>query len=395
MDATLGGQDQGAMSFTAYFSGVLQISQTIASVDAPLLKITNGRRSHWATHPVYKIFNDMANPWVDSFKYRENVQMQALNYGDSYSFIWRGPNFRPTELYILNPEKMKIEVLDTGEPKYIYTDKNGDTHLWNKDQIFHLSAFGPTVYEGYSLIELFRKAIALGQQQEDFGNNFIKNGVHTSGVVTHPGKLSEEAHNSLKKDIESKNSGSKNAGRILLFEEGMTWESMSMPLKDAEFLGSRVFQIQEMARILNMPPHKLKDNSQATFSNITEQQLEWLTDTLRPWFERWEKAIDTQLLTPTERKQGRMEHNVNRLLRGDLKATMEAIRIGRFAGILSADDGLDMVGRNPLENETIGKRIWQPSNMMDASSEAAANGGGGQGGQGGEREEMVQDSSEE
>jgi HK97 family phage portal protein len=320
----------------------------------------------------------MVNPWVDSFKYRENVQMQALNWGDSYSFIIRGPNFRPVELYILNPERMKIEVLDTGEPKYIYTDKNGDTHTWNKDQIFHLSAFGPTVYEGYSLIELFRKAISLGQQQEDFGNNFIKNGVHTSGVVTHPNHLSEEAHNSLKKDIEAKNSGSKNAGRILLFEEGMTWESMSMPLKDAEFLGSRVFQIQEMARILNMPPHKLKDNSQATFSNITEQQLEWLTDTLRPWFERWEKAIDTQLLTP-----------------GDLKATMEAIRIGRFAGILSADDGLDMVGRNPLEDEKIGKRIWQPSNMMDASSEAAANGGGGQGGQGGEREEMVQDPSEE
>jgi hypothetical protein len=80
MDATLGGQDQGAMSFTSYFSGVLQISQTIASVDAPLLKITNGRRSNWSTHPVYKIFNDMVNPWVDSFKYRENVQMQALNW---------------------------------------------------------------------------------------------------------------------------------------------------------------------------------------------------------------------------------------------------------------------------------------------------------------------------
>lgn len=394
MDATLAGQNPGAMSFTSYFSGVLQISQTVASVSFPLLKREGDRRRPWIEHPVFNILNRRANPFVDAFKWRENVEQQCLNFGDSYSFMTRDTSFRPDAVFLLDTARMKTDIKDSGEPIYIYRQNNGQEVRYNQSQIFHLSAFGPTVYQGYSLIELFRAATALGLSQQQFSNSFIENGVHTSGVVTHPNTLGDKAKENLKNQFSQKFSGSRNAGRVLIFEEGMEWQTMSMPLKDAEFLSGRVFQIDEMARILNMPPHKLKNLAKATFSNIEHQQIEWVTDTIRPWFERWEMAVNTQMLTPIEQKKGFVEHDVNQLLRGDMKSTMESLRVGRFTGILNADEARAKLGMNPIEDEEIGKRYLQPSNMMDASSEAAANGGGAVGGTG-ETEEMVQDPGEE
>jgi HK97 family phage portal protein len=172
----------------------------------------------------------------------------------------------------------------------------------------------------------------------------------------------------------------------------MEFETMTMPLKDAEFLGSRVFQIQEIARILNIPPHKLKDLSRATFSNIEHQQIEYITDTLRPWAERFEKAVDTQLLTQIERKKGGARHMLEELQRGDLKTMIDAQRIGRFAGMFSPNDSLVNLGMSAtISEEDGGNRYLQASNMMNADSEAARNGGGDAGGTGNESEEMVSD----
>ena len=373
MDATVSGQDPRAMAFTAYFSGVMQISQTIASIAFPLYKRTGEmRKKAWLEHPVYKLLNGKANPWVDAFRWRETAQMQCCNYGNSYSYIVRDQAFRPKEAYLLQADRMKVDLLDSGEPVYIYRMKSGGERIFTYNEIFHLSGFGPDYFMGYSLLELHKAALAVGLQQQNFINNFIKKGVHSSGILVHPKTLGEVAKSNLRESLQAQHAGSNNAGRILIFEEGMKWEPFSMPLKDAEFLGSRVFQIQEMARILNMPPHKLKDMSQATFSNIEHQQIEYATDTMRPWAERWEKAVDTQLLTPIERTKGFSQHDLNQLMRGDMKTVMETQRIGRFAGILNADEARFNIGMNALEDEAIGKRYWQPVNMVDASSDLAA-----------------------
>ncbi len=373
MDATLVGQDPAALTFTAYFSGVMQISQTMASVSFPLLKREGDKkRRPWVEHPVFNILNRMANPWVNSFKWRETSQQQCINHGNSFSFIRRDNAGRPFQLYLLEPGKMKMEIKDSGEPVYIYTKKDRKEKRFDYTEIFHFAGFGPDPYTGYSVIRLHRAAIGLGVQQQSFSNNFIANGVQTSGVATHPKTLSDTAKDHLDTTLNEKYAGVSNAGRILVFEEGMTFTAMSMSLIDAEFLAGRVFQIQEVARILNMPPHKLKDLLNATFSNIEHEQIGWITDTIRPWAERWESAVNTQLLTPIEQGKGFVEHDLRQLQRGDMKSTMEALRIGRFAGLLNADEAREQLGMNPIEDEEIGQRYWQPVNMGDASSDLAA-----------------------
>jgi HK97 family phage portal protein len=393
MDASLAFQDPGALTFTAYFSGLMQISQSLATVSCPLLR-KEGERQHrpWAEHPVFRILNSTSNTYVDSIRWRELNFSYAMNWGNAYSFIERDNFNRPKNVYLLDSGRMKVEVKDSGEPVYLYTLKKGGQRIFDYTEIFHFMGFGPSPYEGYSLIELHRQALSLGLQQQDFSNNFIKNGVHTSGVFRHPQKLSDEAHSHLNKSIKENHAGANNAGTFLILEEGMDFETMTMPLKDAEFLGSRVFQIQEIARILNIPPHKLKDLSRATFSNIEHQQIEYITDTLRPWAERFEKAVDTQLLTPIERKKGGARHMLEELQRGDLKTMIDAQRIGRFAGMFSPNDSLANLGMSAtISEEDGGNRYLQASNMMNADSEAARNGGGDAGGTGNESEEMVSD----
>ena len=389
MDATVSGSGQESMAYTAYFSGVMQISQQIASVSFPLFKREpKGRRRPWAEHPVFKLLNGLSNPYIDSLIWRELNYQYAMNWGNAYSWMRRDSSDRPFEVYLLDSARMKVEVKDSGEPVYLYTPRKGGERRYDYKEIFHFHGFGPNPYEGYSLIQLFRQAIALGLQQENFGNNFIKNGIHTSGVVTHPKQMSDEAHDRLTRQLTKEKGGSSNAGKILVFEEGMTWQTMSMPLKDAEFLGSRTFQIGEIARILNITPHKLKELSHATFSNVEHLQIEHITDTLRPWAERMEKAVDTQMLTPIERGKGFTQHDLDQLQRGDMKTVMDTQRIGKYAGLINADEGRFKLGLNPIDNEEIGQRYWQPTNMMDAGSDAAANGGGDTGGSD-ESEEMV------
>lgn len=362
-----------ALAFSAYFSGVMQISQSIASIAFPLLKREGEmKRTPWREHPVYQLLNVRANPWCDSLKWRETAEMQCINFGNSYSQIVRDAYFRPREVYLLEPDRMQMDLKDSGEPVYIYRRKAGGERVFGYQEVFHLRGFGPDPYQGFSVIELHREALNLGLRQQEFSNAFIENGVHTSGVATHPNQMSEPAHKRLKDSLNDTAAGARNAGKILIFEEGMTFQTMSMPLKDAEFLGSKVFQLQEVARILNMPPHKLKDLSHATFSNIEHQQIEYVTDTIRPWAERWERAVDTQLLTPIEHEKGFAQHDLNQLMRGDMKTMAETQQIGRYAGLLSGDEGRFNLGMNPMENEKVGKRVWQPVNMIDAASDQAS-----------------------
>ena len=397
MDARVSGQNPNAMAYTAYFSGVMQISQSLASISFPLFKRIGDRRKLWPEHPVHNILNSKANPWVNALKWREAVFMQAINLGNSYSFIERDKFDRPVRVILLDPLRMRVKIKDSGEPEYTYTRNNGTPGTFNARQIFNLAGFGPDAYTGYPMVTLFREALRLGISMQTFSNSFISKGVHTSGIVHHPETLGDEAKQNLKKSIAETYSGESEAGRVLVFEEGMTWTPFSMTMADAEFLGSRVFQIEEVARILNMPVHKLKVMNNTPRANIEHEQIGWLTDTLRPWSERMEIAVDTQLLTPIERKKGFSQHAMNQLQRGDMKTMMETQRIGRFAGIYSANKALENLGENPLDDDDIGNRLWQPSNMMNADSEAARSGGGstggttgdGQGGDDNESKEMV------
>lgn len=354
-----------ANSLPAFFSGVFQISQTIASCDLnPYKRKGENSKRLYSGAPLYYVLRGMANPYTNAFTWKEISQHHLIVWGNCYSYKQRDGGNRVIGLWQLNPERMRIEIEENGARTYIFRDLKYREHRYTMDEIFHIPGFGYDGIQGYPLITLHREAIGLGLSQQEFTSRFIRNGAHLSGVFSHPKTLSTTAHEHLKESIKEQYGGLSNAGRFMVVEEDMKFSPLTMPLVDAQFLESKVFSIQDIARILNISPYKLKDYSHATFSNVEHLGIEYVTETIRPWAERWEACIDTQLFSPTEQKKCFAEFNLRQLMRGDLTSMMTAFQTARNTGAVNADDiRQEVLDMNPIEDEEIGQVYLCASTM--------------------------------
>ncbi len=366
--AANGMDGEKALTLTAYFSGVSQISQTMGSLPSTLFKRTGAGKKPYTALPLFSMLSKKVNPYLDTYRWKELTQHHAISWGNGYSFIERNGSEEPVGLWPMYPHLMRVVVADNGVPSYVYSNprtKEEKSYAWS--EIFHLAGFGFDGLTGYSLITLFREALSLGLSQQEYENRFIKGGLHLSGIFKKSGALSTKAHDRLVLDIQRQYAGVHKAGTFIVLEEDMDFEPLSMSLADAEFMTSRLFQVSEVARILNMPVYKLKDYTHATYSNVEQLQIEYKTDTIRPWAERWEIAIDTQLLTPKQQKTIFAEFDLNAISRGDMKTQFEAYRAGRYGGFMDANEIRNLIGLNPWPG-LAGTVVWMPTNMMDANN---------------------------
>jgi HK97 family phage portal protein len=193
------------------------------------------------------------------------------------------------------------------------------------------------------------QSLGVGLAQEEFAGRFYSNGTHLGGFLEYPGALSDVARDNLKKDFTLKYQGLGNSHKAIVLEEGMKFSAAGMPLEDAQFIQSREFTIQEIARFLNMPPHKLKDLSHATFSNIEAEQLSYYTDTIRPWLVRIEQAINTQLVGQLMRKSVFVEFSENAILRADIQARFNAYSTALQNGFLNRNEVRAMENQNAID----------------------------------------------
>ena len=181
-----------------------------------------------------------------------------------------------------------------------------------------------------------RNAIGLAIATEEYGSKFFANGAAPSGVLEHPGILKDPVK--VRDSWMQTFGGSHNANKVAVLEEGMKYTPISISPNEAQFLETRKFQIDEIARIFRVPPHMIGDLEKSSFNNIEQQSLEFVKYTLDPWVSRWEQAMVRSLLTKEEKKDYFIKFNVDGLLRGDYKSRMDGYAIGRQNGWMSAND---------------------------------------------------------
>ena len=342
-----------AMNFSAFFCGVLQICQTIASLPCILYKREGeDKKRRYTEHPAYRVMKESPNAVMDAFGFKQQAAFHALVWGNAYGRIHRDGGERLTGLTPLNPAKTSPRIRE-GRLEYVHKPGAGlRDEVLAVDQVLHVPGFGFNGIEGYSLIRLARESLGLGLGMEQFAAMFFGRGTHIGGVLEHPKTLTDEAHQHLKADFAEKYSGLGNAHKAIVLEEGMKWHETIMPLDDAQFLESRVFSIQEIARWLNMPPHKLKELSKATYDNITSEQISWLQDTIRPWLVRFESAYNAQLLSKGDREEGAyFEHLVEAMLRTDIKTRFDAYGVALDKGWMNRDEVRAKENLNPMEGK--------------------------------------------
>ena len=361
--------EKTAMQTTAVYACVRILAETIASLPVHTYKHTENGKEKAIEHPIYNLLADEPNSEMTSFVFRETLMSHLLLWGNAYAQIIRDGRGNVIGLYPLLPNKMTVNRSSNGEIYYIYSrysDENpniesyGDVYLQSHD-VLHIPGLGFDGLVGYSPIAMAKNAVGMSIACEEYGASFFANGANPGGVLEHPGVVKDPAR--VRESWNSVYQGTGNAHKVAVLEEGMKFQSIGIPPEQAQFLETRKFQINEIARLFRIPPHMVGDLEKSSFSNIEQQSLEFVKYTLDPWVIRWEQAMKKALLLPSEKKDYFIKFNVDGLLRGDYQSRMNGYATGRQNGWLSSNDIRELENLNKISEELGGDLYLVNGNM--------------------------------
>ena len=366
-----------AMQVSAVYSCVRILSEAVAGLPLHLYRYTAEGSAVKATeNPLYWLLHDEPNPEMSSFVFRETLMYHLLLWGNAYAQIIRNGFGEVLGLYPLLPDRMEVGRDAGGRIYYRYTPDAGERNagrgqiLLRPENVLHIPGLGFDGLVGYSPLEMARNAVGMGLATEEYGAKFFANGAAPSGVLEHPNVLKDPEK--LRRSWEQTYRGSGNAGKVAVLEEGMKYAQISIAPEQAQFLETRKFQIDEIARIFRVPPHMIGDLEKSSFSNIEQQSLEFVKYTLDPWCERWEAAIQRGLLIGPDKRRYFAKFNVEGLLRGDYQSRMNGYAIARQNGWMSANDIREKEDMNRIPAEDGGDLYLVNGNMMPLVDAGAA-----------------------
>ena len=335
--------ERSAMQMTAVYACVRILSESIASLPVHLYQYeSEGNKAKAVKHPLYRILHDEPNPEMTSFVFRETLMTHLLLWGNAYAQIIRNGKGEIIGLYPLMPNRMTVDRDSNGQIIYQYQMQDSDAHTGKSgsvtlrpSEVLHVPGLGFDGLVGYSPIAMAKNAIGLSIATEEYGAKFFANGATPGGILEFPGTVKNPE--SIRESWNKGFSGS-NAHKVAILEEGMKYTPISISPEQAQFLETRKFQIDEIARIFRVPPHMVGDLEKSSFSNIEQQSLEFVKYTLEPWIIRWEQSLNRALLTEKEKPDYFVKFNVDGLLRGDYQSRMNGYAIARQNGWMSAND---------------------------------------------------------
>ena len=354
---------------TAVYACVRILSEAVAGLPLHMYEYKDDGKEKAIKNPLYFLLHDEPNPEMTSFIFRETLMTHLLLWGNAYAQIIRNGKNEVVALYPLMPNKMSVERDEKGEIYYVYNRyqdeaKTGDlgTVVLLKEDVLHIPGLGFDGLVGYSPIAMAKNAIGLAIATEEYGSKFFANGAAPSGVLEHPGTIKDPTK--VREAWMSQFGGSSNSGKVAVLEEGMKYTPISISPEQAQFLETRKFQINEIARIFRVPPHMIGDLEKSSFSNIEQQSLEFVKYTLEPWIIRWEQALSRALLSSEEKKKYFFKFNVDGLLRGDYQSRMNGYAIARQNGWMSANDIRELENLDKIPAEEGGDLYLVNGNML-------------------------------
>lgn len=340
---------KSALTLPVVYACVRVIAETIASLPFGLYMQTKEGSEKATEHQLWRLLHDEPNPEMTSFTFRETMMTHLLTYGNSYSQKIYNMRGELTGLYPLLPSNMDVDRDGDGKLVYTYTGTNGQRTKLEAWQVLHIPGLGFDGVMGYSPIAMEKNAIGLGLAAEEYGSKFFGNGAIPSGILTHPNHVKDPAK--LRDAWNKAYGGSGNANKVAVLEEGMSFQRVTIPNNEAQFLETRRFQTEEICRIFRVPPHMIGNLEHATFSNIEHQSIDFAVHTIRPWCVRIEQACNKSLLTRQEAGRFYTSINLDGLMRGSYKERMEGYSIGIQNGFLSPNDVRALENMNPIPKE--------------------------------------------
>src|SRR4030042_750996 len=346
--------EDSAMKYSAYFSGIKLIAESIASLPLNVYKdLSGGGKQKETKNPLHYLLHDQPNPDMTSFVWRETKTAHILGWGNHYSIIKRNPLKRYVEeIYPLEPWRVKPEMVNTsiGRIKvFRYMPEEGPEVVLSSDDVLHIPGLSFNGLVGKSPLGWHREQIGLGLAMEDYSAKFFSNGLNAGGVFTTPQVLKPDTYDRLVERLKKSYAGLGNAHNTMVLEQELKFDKLSINPNDAQLLESKKFQLSEIARILNIPLPFLQVDEPISDNKIEHLGIFLVVFCLRPWLVRDEQSYNMPLFPQSAKGIYYTKYIVDGLLRGNTTARWEAYSKGFNTGAFSPNDILEMEDKNPYK----------------------------------------------
>ena len=355
--------EKSSIGLTAVWAVVRLLSETIASLPINVYKIDkNNSKFIDYPNPLNTLISRTPSPQYTRYNFIETMMTNLLLWGNAYAHIIRNGGARAVELRIIPPEI--VEPFKSEDDGLIYY-KIKDSNILASKEILHIVGLSFDGVKGQSPIQACQQALGIGMASQQFGANFFGRGANLSGVLEHPARLSDDAANRLRDSWNSRFSGIQNSHQTAILEEGVKFKPIGMPLADAQFIETRRFSVEEIARIYRVPNHLINDLSKSSFNNIEQQSLEFSKFSLSPYLVSWEEELNRKLLPERELKTHFFKFSTRELLRSDATSRADYYTKLFNIGVLSINDIRDQEDLNKIEN---GDKHFIPLNLGDINN---------------------------
>lgn len=352
-----------AMTLGAVFACVRVISESLAGLPwHPYRRRADGGLDRLTDHHTDWLLDVQANEETAAFQWRETMVAHALTWGNGFAEIERDLLGRPVNMWLLTPDRVEV-VRFNGRIIYDVANHSAPNTVLEKDDVYHLKGLGFDGLVGYPVVRLAARAIGAGISTEEATSNFFQNDSTPGGILTAPGRLSDQARNNVVSSWEKVHGGPKNRRKVAVLEEGLKWEQTGLPPEDAQLFEQRQFTPTEICRWFRVPPHKIADLTRSTNNNIEHQSIEFVNDCLRPWSERLESEADIKLYGRNNRGSIITVIDLNELKRGDLASQTEHIQQLSDRGVYSINEARTYLGLNPISDADGGNKRFVQMNM--------------------------------
>lgn len=353
--------DVTALGSTAFFCGVNLIANAFKVIPMFAYERTESGKVPATQLPAYKLVHDRPNPDMSPARWKWFQMACALIWGNAYSEIERDMSGRPIALWPIHPGRVSMTRV-RGQVVHKVDNNDGTEVFIPSRDMLHFFGFTKDGIQGISVLSVCRESIGGSIATDKTAQRFFANNAVPHGVLEYPNKLSENAKEAIRRSWQKMHQGSDNTSKVALMDMGIKYSPIGMPPNDAQWLESRQFNVTEYARILNIPPHKLKDLSRATFSNITEQKQEFAEDAVLPWAVEMEQECTHKLISERRRASHFCEFNMNALMRGDPKTRGEFYQ--RMFGVGGFSPNMILAKENENSIGPMGDKHYVPANMM-------------------------------
>ncbi len=350
-----------ALRCSAVYSCVGILAESIAQLPLKLYRRTAGGKEEVEGSPLRRILGWKPNEWQTSFEFREMAMQHLCLRGNFYAYKVTDSRDEVRELLPLHPDQVTVEQQSDWSLAYRITFNGGRQETVDRSRIFHVRYRTLDGVRGISPILYHRDTVGLALTTLRHGSRVFRNGALPTGILQHPGKLSKESLERLRESWEASYGGA-NSGKTAILEEGMTFTGLTMSNEDMQYLETRSFQVEDIARIYRVPLHMIQSTEKSTSwgSGIENMSLGFVQFTLLPWIRRFESAIWRDLIPDREKDSLFPEFLVDGLMRGDIKSRYTAYQLAIQNGIMSPNEVRAKENLNPRPG---GDDYMSPLNM--------------------------------